>query len=129
MPSGEAIPLHAQWVQRNGADGYQIFCLAQNGNNLFAGVQDFSLEQNHPNPFSTGTKISWQSPVSGWQTLKIYDLLGNQVATIVDEYKAAGKQELDFNPATSIRNPAPGVYYYQLKSGPFIQTRKMVMLQ
>ena len=90
-------------------------------------VLNFSLETNYPNPFNQSTKISWQSPVSGRQTVRIFDMLGNQVATLVDEYKTAGKQELDFNPATSIRNPSPGIYYYQVKTGSFIQTRKMLL--
>lgn len=90
-------------------------------------LQNFSLEQNYPNPFNRNTKISWQSPVSGWQTLKIYDILGNQVATLADEYKPAGKYEIDFNPGSGMPNPSPGIYYYQLKAGSFIQTKKMVI--
>ena len=49
----------------------------------------FQLEQNYPNPFNPSTKISWQSAVSGHQTLKIYDVLGNEVATLIDEYRVA----------------------------------------
>ncbi len=63
----------------------------------------FSLSQNYPNPFNPSTKISWQSPVSGWQTLKVYDVLGNEVATLVNEYRSAGSYEVEFNPAVSIK--------------------------
>ena len=55
------------------------------------------LSQNHPNPFNPSTKISWQAPVSGWQTLKVFDVLGNEIATLVNEEKPAGGYEVDFN--------------------------------
>jgi len=54
---------------------------------------EYVLEQNYPNPFNPSTVISWQSPVGSQQTLKIYDILGNEVATLVDEYKPAGRYE------------------------------------
>jgi hypothetical protein len=86
---------------------------------------EYSLAQNYPNPFNPSTKISWQSPVGGQQTLKIYDILGNQVATLVDEYKPAGKYEMDFN-ASALTS---GIYFYQLKAGSFVDTRKMLFLK
>ena len=57
----------------------------------------FALSQNYPNPFNPSTKISWQSPVSGWQTLKVYDILGNEVATLVNEFREAGSYEIEFS--------------------------------
>lgn len=95
-------------------------------------IKDFSLEQNYPNPFNPTTKISWQSPVGGWQTLKVYDILGNEVATLVDEYKPAGKYSVDFNTSnlTAGRQGLPsGVYLYQLRSGLNVKTRKMILLK
>ena len=105
-----------------------------NRGNIIAGVkgidegdlpEQFRLEQNYPNPFNPSTKISWQSPVGSWQTLKVYDVLGNEVSTLVDEYKPAGKYEVEFDasPLTS------GVYFYQLNAGEFIQTKKMILLK
>lgn len=85
----------------------------------------YNLNQNYPNPFNPNTIISWQIPVSGWQTLKIFDILGDEVATLVDEYRSAGSYEIEFN-ATSLPG---GVYFYQLISGSFIQTNKMVLLK
>ena len=89
----------------------------------------FQLLQNYPNPFNPSTKISWQSPVNGHQTLKVYDVLGNEVATLVDEYKPAGNHEFEFNTTSSTKHPASGVYFYQLKAGEFIQTKKMLFLK
>ncbi|NWF51450.1 MAG: serine hydrolase, partial [Ignavibacteriaceae bacterium] len=59
--------------------------------------QRYELYQNFPNPFNPSTKISWQSPVGSHQTLKIYDMLGNEVAKLVDEFKEAGNYEVNFN--------------------------------
>uniref|UniRef100_A0A832DI14 T9SS type A sorting domain-containing protein n=1 Tax=Ignavibacterium album TaxID=591197 RepID=A0A832DI14_9BACT len=92
--------------------------------------QQFSLEQNYPNPFNPSTKISWQSPVSGHQTLKIYDVLGNEVATLVDEYREAGRYEVEFNVAQVSRPElSSGVYFYRLVIGNFIATRKLVLMR
>ena len=90
---------------------------------------EFLLYQNYPNPFNPNTKISWQSPVGGHQVLKVFDVLGREVATLVDEYKEAGYHEVEFNPVSGIRNPASGVYFYQLQSGDYIETKKMILLR
>ena len=90
---------------------------------------EFTLHQNYPNPFNPSTKISWQLPVSSWQTLKVYDILGREVATLVDEYKPAGSYEVEFNMVSSIRYPASGVYFYQLRAGDFTQTKKMLLIK
>mgnify|MGYP001283885954 CR=1 FL=1 len=85
----------------------------------------FSLEQNYPNPFNPSTKISWQSPVSGHQTLKVYDVLGNEVATLIDEFREAGKYEVEFDAG----NFSSGIYFYKLQSGIFVETMKMILLK
>ena len=86
---------------------------------------EFILEQNYPNPFNPSTKISWQSPIGSHQTIKVFDVLGNEIATLVEEYKPAGKYEVEFN-AESL---ASGIYFYQLKAGEFLQTRKMILIK
>jgi len=85
----------------------------------------FYLNQNYPNPFNPSTKISWQSPVGSWQTLKIYDVLGNEVATLVDEYRPAGSYEVEVN-ATGFSS---GIYLYRLTVGSYTKVRKMVVLK
>jgi hypothetical protein len=94
------------------------------------GLDNFALSQNYPNPFNPSTRISWQSAVGSWQTLKVYDVLGNEVATLVNEYRPAGKYEVEFNVAQVSRpEMANGVYFYQLTTGSLVQTKKMVLLK
>jgi hypothetical protein len=93
----------------------------------------FYLGQNYPNPFNPSTTISWQSSAGGWHTLKVYDLLGNEVSTLIDEYKPAGIYCVQ----CTMNILASGIYFYQLKvfdpesgSGQsFIQTKKMIYLK
>ena len=88
-------------------------------------VNGFELFQNYPNPFNPSTKISWQSSVGSHQTLKIYNILGTEVATLVDEYKPAGSYEVNFD-ASKLSS---GVYLYRLQSGSEIITRKMTLIK
>ncbi|MDD3807252.1 MAG: T9SS type A sorting domain-containing protein [Candidatus Marinimicrobia bacterium] len=96
------------------------------------GVDDYviipekiELYQNFPNPFNPSTKISWQSSVNSHQTLKVYDVLGNEVATLVDEYRLAGNYEIDFDAS----NLSSGIYFYCLKTGNLIEARKMILFK
>ena len=86
---------------------------------------EFYLSQNYPNPFNPSTKISWQSPVNSWQTLKVYDVLGNEIAILVNEEKQPGNYEVKFN-ATGLTS---GMYFYQLKIGNLSDTKKMILLR
>ena len=88
-------------------------------------VSGFELLQNYPNPFNPSTKISWQSSVGSHQTLKIYNILGTEVATLVDEYKPAGSYEVDFDAS----DLSSGVYLYKLQSGGNIITKKMTLIK
>ena len=96
----------------------------------FVSVDKFELFQNYPNPFNPSTKISWHSAVASWQSLKVYDVLGNEIATLVDEYKPAGTYEVDFNVAQeSFPAMTSGMYFYQLKSGSYVVTKKILLLK
>lgn len=86
---------------------------------------EFKLYQNYPNPFNPSTIISWQSPVGSWQTLKIYDVLGREVATLVNEEKPVGKYEVNFD-ASKLSS---GVYFYRLQAGSFVSIKKMMVLK
>jgi hypothetical protein len=85
----------------------------------------YSLSQNYPNPFNPSTTISWQLKNDGFVTLKVYDQLGKEVATLVNEEKPAGSYEIEFN-ASSL---ASGVYYYRISSGNFVDTKKMILMK
>ncbi|WP_407931627.1 T9SS type A sorting domain-containing protein, partial [Ignavibacterium album] len=88
-------------------------------------INDFQLYQNYPNPFNPSTKISWQSSVSSWQTLKVYDVLGKEVASLVDEFKPAGNYEIEFD----ARNISSGIYFYELKTNTFCDQKKMIVIK
>ena len=92
---------------------------------------EFVLMQNFPNPFNPSTKIKFTVPsnIKGEATkvsVKVYDVLGNEVRTIINEDFTAGTYEVNFNPDISL---ASGIYFYQLKAGSFIQTKKMVFIK
>jgi uncharacterized lipoprotein YddW (UPF0748 family) len=112
--------------------------------NLVVSVEDdesklpleFELKQNYPNPFNPTTKIKFTTPSTdspllggargGYVTLKVYDILGNEVATLVDEYKSAGTYEGEFSANGGL---ASGIYFYQLKAGNFVETKKMMLMR
>jgi Secretion system C-terminal sorting domain len=91
---------------------------------------EFSLSQNYPNPFNPSTKIKYEIPGQARNdnmlvTLKVYDVLGNEVATLVNEEKTAGTYEVDFDASQF----TSGVYIYRLQTGEFRQTRKMILMR
>ncbi len=103
---------------------------------------DFRLEQNYPNPFNPSTKIRYtigtppsSSPLVkgrnevGFVSLKVYDVLGNEIATLVHEEQSPGMYEVEFNPSLSIKHPASGMYFYRLQVGDVVQTKKMLLLK
>ena len=87
--------------------------------------KEFVLYQNYPNPFNPTTVISYQLPVNGNVTLKVYDVLGNEIATLVNEEKPAGAYEVEFDGSML----SSGIYFYQLKAGSYSSINKMVLLK
>jgi len=85
----------------------------------------FALKQNYPNPFNPSTKIKFSIQDFGFVSLKIYDILGNEVTTLVNSEKSAGVYKVEWN-ATGIPS---GVYFYQLKTEGFVETKKMILLR
>ena len=98
-------------------------------------LDGFILHQNFPNPFNPTTKIKFTIPQTdsplqggargGLVTLKVYDVLGNEIATLIDEYKPAGIYEVEFNGSEF----SSGIYFYQLRAGDFVQSKKMILMK
>lgn len=106
------------------------------GNLLISGIDDnktetlpvqFSLKQNYPNPFNPSTVISYELPAAKHVTLKVFDLLGREVATLVDGYQQAGKYNTQFSTLNSKLSSA--VYLYRLQTGDFSATKKMLLIK
>jgi uncharacterized lipoprotein YddW (UPF0748 family) len=85
----------------------------------------YMLSQNYPNPFNPGTVIGFNIPVASYVSLKVYDILGREVAELIDEYKPAGIYKVDFHGA----NLPSGVYLYLIKSGEYVQSKKMLLIK
>ena len=81
--------------------------------------------QNYPNPFNPSTTINYQLPKDGFVTLIIYDILGREVKTLVNEYKAQGRYEVNFNAS----NLASGVYIYRIKVNDFSTSKKLLLMK
>ena len=140
------------WIQANsGLTGDPIVSFAVIGNNLYAGTSDgnglwirplsqmitsvnqvssrlptnFSLQQNYPNPFNPTTTINYSVPKSGLVTIKVYDILGRELANLVSEQKNAGSYSVQFNAAKL----ASGVYFYRMQAGDFVDIKKLLLLK
>jgi hypothetical protein len=100
----------------------QVTPVENNVNNL---PKEFALSQNYPNPFNPSTTIKYQIPELSFVTLKVYDVLGNEITTLVSNEKTVGNHQVDFD-ASSLSS---GVYFYQLKAGSFIESKKMVLMK
>jgi 1,4-alpha-glucan branching enzyme len=88
-------------------------------------VRNFSLSQNYPNPFNPSTVIQYQIPQPGKVTLKIYDMLGREIRTLVNEFQQNGSHSITFDAS----HLSSGVYFYRIQSGSFIETKKMLLLK
>jgi hypothetical protein len=128
-PSGAGDNLYAKYIGATGLLGGVTSTKDANVNQ----PSDFYLAQNYPNPFNPSTKIRFSIPVvtlrggegSFLATLKIYDILGNEVATLLNEQKPAGTYEVNFD-AGSLSS---GVYFYRLQAGTYVQSKKMTLLK
>jgi len=112
-------------------EGFSVRCV---NDNTFTGVEEskeneinvnYLLSQNYPNPFNPTTTINYSVPKSGFIKIKVYDLLGREVAQLVNEYKPAGNFSVQFNASKLVS----GIYFYRMESGSFSQTKKLLLLK
>lgn len=87
--------------------------------------QSFQLFQNYPNPFNPITTLSFAINQSSFITLKVYDVLGNEIAKLIDEERPAGKYEVSFNGSIL----SSGIYFYRLQAGSLAQTKSMILIK
>ncbi|MCO6446366.1 MAG: T9SS type A sorting domain-containing protein [Ignavibacteriota bacterium] len=87
--------------------------------------ENFSLSQNYPNPFNPSTTIRFELPESDIVTLKIFNILGEEVSTLVNTELKAGKHEYQFN----ANNLSSGIYFYRIQAGSFTETKKMILIR
>lgn len=119
-----------QWCDRN-FEKYNLFRgvvlsdLTDVEDNFSSVPVTFELMQNYPNPFNPVTTIRYSVPVGTHVTLKVFDILGNEVATLVNNYNNAGNYNIRWEPS----NATSGVYFYQLKAGDVVKTNKMILLR
>jgi len=91
----------------------------------FNGVINYALEQNYPNPFNPVTQIKYSIPEAGNVTIKVYNVLGKEVASLINEFKEAGKHKVEF----SGKQFGSGIYFYTIKAAGFSKTLKMMLLK
>ena len=88
-------------------------------------ILNFSLSQNYPNPFNPVTTINYSIPKQSYVKIIVYDILGKEVVTLVNEEKLAGNYKTNFDGS----NLTSGVYFYRLEAGEFSKTRKLILLK
>jgi photosystem II stability/assembly factor-like uncharacterized protein len=123
--SGFAADGNFLWATGTGGSLYRNMVTPGSAEDYGSVVQSFSLYQNYPNPFNPVTVINFDLRSSGRVTIKIYDVLGREIKTLVDEERSAGKYKIFFDG----RGLASGVYYYTLTAGNKRETKKMMLVK
>jgi len=125
-----SIQMDAQWnyYDKSGLDNFAInpYSSDVEPDLIDHHPSTYNLYQNYPNPFNPSTKISWQSPVGSHQTLKVFDVLGREIETIVEGYFEVGAHSKLYIANSSLLS---GVYFYQLKAGEYTAVKKMILIK
>jgi hypothetical protein len=126
--------LNSITVAKNYASNIIKYCKSNFPNSILTGIRDisytvnnFRLDQNYPNPFNPSTKIRYSVKINSLVTIKVYNILGKQVAVLLNENKNPGEYTVDFNAGKF--NLSSGVYFYRMTSGSFTSVKKMILLK
>ena len=92
-------------------------------------ISSYQLYQNYPNPFNPATTINYQIPKTGFVTLKVYDILRKEIATLVNEQKTQGRYSVNFDASSAAGGLASGVYIYQIRANDYVSSKKMLLLK
>lgn len=123
---------------RTGTYNYRLKQIDHNGNFAYFNLSNevnigvplkYDLSQNYPNPFNPSTRINFALPEDGRVSLKIYDMSGKEVMTLVNEVKTAGYYSIDFNASSAAKGLSSGVYFYRLSTDKFTATKKMMLIK
>ena len=105
--------------------GVLIYTIPTSSEDEVVTVTKYELEQNYPNPFNPSTSIKFAISNKQFVSLKVYDVLGNEVTTLLNDQKPAGIYEIEFD----ANNLSSGIYYYRIVAGSFTDTKKMILLK
>jgi len=120
---GKVSAYIAQWTKHSPGD-------VGDGDNEWSLPPDFSLKQNYPNPFNPTTTIEYNIPKRGYVKIEIFNLLGQKVRNLVDEYKSAGNYSVTWDGTDNGGNPlATGIYFCRFRAGDHVQTKKLVLIK
>jgi hypothetical protein len=106
-------------------NGVKYGNIVNSQNDIKNKLTGFSLHQNYPNPFNPSTTIQYQIPELSFVTIEVYDVLGTEIATLLNEEKPAGNYEVEFDGS----GLPSGIYFYRLQAGSFIETKKMILMK
>lgn len=121
----DQISISGHFIRRKLREAYDSTITVTSVKNNAKLPQEFHLEQNYPNPFNPVTTIHYQVPRAALVTIKIFDILGREVVTLLNEQKQPGRYDIQWN-ATTV---ASGLYFYRMKSENFVETKKMILLR
>jgi len=108
-------------IDYNGNYGYHVF----SGEAVVSAPAKYSLSQNYPNPFNPVTKISFELPEKSFVTMKIYDITGKEISVLVNDYKEAGRHEVQWDGSRL----ASGVYFYRITAQNYSAIKRMLMIK